>query len=116
MGRSDYLETTVPLRAHKPSRSRKGFCFLNDGLLVRQVIVQGSQQAVSQRVGIETLVTFLADESSMSTAWPRRYERSKMPTMLADIRLAIVPASIARKPSLAKSWRRLGASALNPPI
>ena len=36
--------------------------------------------------------------------------------MLADIRFAIVPASIARKPSRARSFRRFGTSAPMPPI
>ncbi len=32
------------------------------------------------------------------------------------MKLASVPASIARKPSRARSWRRVGASAPMPPI
>ena len=42
--------------------------------------------------------------------------RSKTLTMAADIRLAIVPASIARNPSRARSFLRFGASAPMPPI
>src|SRR5215472_12961732 len=38
------------------------------------------------------------------------------PTIDADIKLAIVPAIIARKPSLANSSRLFGASAPMPPI
>src|ERR1019366_9652862 len=41
---------------------------------------------------------------------------NRIPTMLADIRFASVPAIMARKPSLARSLRRLGARALSPPI
>ena len=36
--------------------------------------------------------------------------------MLADIRFAIVPASIARSPNRARSFRRFGTSAPMPPI
>ena len=39
-----------------------------------------------------------------------------METMLADMRLAMVPASMARKPSRARSLRRLGTRAPMPPI
>src|SRR5580700_2833786 len=42
--------------------------------------------------------------------------RSKTETIEADIRLAIVPASMARNPNRARSFRRLGASAPMPPI
>ena len=41
---------------------------------------------------------------------------SRIPTIEADIRFAIVPAIMARKPSLASSPRLFGASALMPPI
>ena len=41
---------------------------------------------------------------------------SSMPAIEADIKLAIVPASMARTPSLANSPRLLGASAPMPPI
>jgi hypothetical protein len=43
-------------------------------------------------------------------------QRNKMPTIEADIRFAMVPAIMARNPSLASSLRLLGASALMPPI
>ena len=46
----------------------------------------------------------------------RRALHSSTLTIDADIRFAIVPASIARKPSRASSSRLLGASALIPPI
>ena len=36
--------------------------------------------------------------------------------MLADMRLAMVPASMARRPSWARSLRRLGTRAPMPPI
>ena len=39
-----------------------------------------------------------------------------METMLADMRLAMVPASMARMPSLASSLRRWGMRAPMPPI
>src|SRR5277367_4012466 len=39
-----------------------------------------------------------------------------METMLADMRLAMVPASMARRPSWARSLRRLGTRAPMPPI
>jgi len=39
-----------------------------------------------------------------------------MPAIEADIRFAMVPASIARRPNRAKSLRRLGAKAPIPPI
>src|SRR4029077_3815285 len=42
--------------------------------------------------------------------------RMSRPTIEADIRLAMVPAIIARKPSLASWSRLLGASAPIPPI
>ncbi len=41
---------------------------------------------------------------------------SRIPTIDADIRFAMVPAIMARKPSFARSPRRFGASALMPPI
>src|SRR5688572_13777094 len=41
---------------------------------------------------------------------------NKKPTMMAVTKLASVPASIARKPSRARSLRRVGASAPMPPI
>ncbi len=52
---------------------------------------------------------------SFSAAIGRGYW-SKMPTIEADMRLAMVPAIMARKPSLASSPRLFGASALMPPI
>ena len=39
-----------------------------------------------------------------------------METIAADMRLAMVPASMARTPSLARSLRRFGTSAPMPPI
>jgi hypothetical protein len=46
---------------------------------------------------------------------PAKYLMS-METMLADMRLAMVPASMARRPSWARSLRRLGTRAPMPPI
>src|ERR1019366_8817822 len=41
---------------------------------------------------------------------------NRIPTMLADIRFASVPAIIALNPSCAPSCRRVGGSELRPPI
>ena len=46
----------------------------------------------------------------------RKDVHSRMAAMQADAKLASVPASMARKPSLARSWRRSGTSAPMPPI
>ena len=46
----------------------------------------------------------------------RQHLYSRNPAMLAVMKFASVPANIARSPSRARSWRRLGASAPMPPI
>jgi hypothetical protein len=59
----------------------------------------------------EDICSYVVCGSSHSSAY-----FSKIPTIEADIRFAMVPAIMARKPSLASSPRLFGARALMPPI
>ncbi len=62
-----------------------------------------------------TLVTFVFAVRCLPGTAALQCCTSK-PTIDADIRLAMVPASMARKPSFANSERLFGASAPMPPI
>jgi hypothetical protein len=81
----------------------------------RQVLADPEISGAVLRWADEDICRYVVCGSSHSAQDDEAYF-SRIPTIDADIRFAMVPAIMARKPSLASSPRLLGASALMPPI
>ena len=109
-GRADHRDGAQLRRHHRDAGGPPRDAALGEEVAVELVAVLGPPQAVEDDPGEKRR----AGASSRSSA--RRRLQSSMPAMVAVTKLANVPASIARTPRRARSWRRSGASAPMPPI